>query len=204
VAGHTLQTDAIVIDRRPAMDSFQTFHAFSPNEGVLTILLRVPKKSGSSASLDLFDTAGFLLESANQGRTWFVKEHRVNVRRTGIGKSYLALASACDLCAIIGRNPVHEESRPKVAHLLSVALDAFEAAQRADIVLFKALFRFARDEGYPVRQEWMPMLVSDDRDRAEALLAAPADQVSAAEADVSRLIRRLKDYLRGHSELIVE
>ncbi len=203
--GLILQTDAIIIDKRPASDSFQTFHAFSPLEGALTILQRVPKKAASGfVSLDLFDTAALLMESSNQGRTWFVKEARILIRRLKIGRGYAPLRHACDLCALVQRNPVHQESRPPVTLLLSTALDAFETAARPDVVLFKAVFRFARDEGYPVRQEWLPLLGAADRARADALLSNPADRAEVDEPNVLRLIQRLKDYLKHHTEVLID
>ena len=59
-----------------------------------------------------------MLESSNQGRTWFVKEIRITTRRAGIGRSYDALRFASALAAVISRNPVHEESRENVARML--------------------------------------------------------------------------------------
>ena len=203
--GLILQTDAIVIDKRPPADSFQTFHAFSPLQGGFTVLQRLPKKTSASfVALDLFDTASLLMESSNQGRTWFVKEVRILVRRLKIGRGYAPLMHACDLCAIIARNPVHEESRAKVTLLLSTALDAFETAARPDVVLFKALFRFARDEGYPVRQEWLAELPAAERKKTEAVLAAAADAAETPEPEIARLTRRLKDYLKGHTEVLID
>jgi hypothetical protein len=99
-----------------------------------------------------------MLESSNQGRTWFVKEIRITTRRSGIGRSYDALRFASALASVVSRNPVHEESRANVARMLGTALDALASGARPDAVHLKSLYLFARDEGYPVQQEWMPSL----------------------------------------------
>jgi hypothetical protein len=203
--GRTLQTEAFVLLKRPPADSFQTFTVFSAEHGTLLILQRVAKKSSaSSVPLDLFDEVALLLESSNQGQTWFVKEARFQTRHPGIGRSYDALRFASLFAALIARNSVHEESRATVARLLQTALAAFETADRADIVFFKSLYLFARDEGYPVKQQWVATLTEADRTRAAALLNQPLAEQTTAAPEVARLQRRLEDYLRGHTEVLLD
>ncbi|HVS52540.1 MAG TPA: hypothetical protein VHD62_09305 [Opitutaceae bacterium] len=201
----SLQADVFILLKRPPADAFQTFHAFSDEHGALVVLQRIAKKSASTATaLDLFDEAALLLESSNQGRTWFVKEARVTTRPTGIGRSYDALRLASTLAALIARNPVHEESRAAVAALLRGALEAFASGARPDIVYFKSLYRFARDEGYPLKQQWFPTLPAADRADVATLLNQPLAAQSATPAAVARLQRRLEEYLRGHTEILLD
>src|SRR5882724_9611797 len=162
----TLQVDAFVLLRRPATDAFQGFHVFSAEQGALLVFQRIPRKpspgksvsktASAHLSLDLFDEVSLLLESSNQGQTWFVREPRLLARHATIGGSYESLRFASALAALIARNPVHEESRPAVTQLLRTAFSAFATAARPDIVYFKSVYCFARDEGYPVKQEWFP------------------------------------------------
>jgi hypothetical protein len=204
VPGQTLTAEAFVIEKRPPGDSFQTFVLFSAEHGNLLVLQRIPRKqSASHVAPDLFDEVSAFLESSNQGRTWFVKEVRIVSRRTGIGRSYDALRFACALAAVVGRNPVHEESREGVAQLLRAAFDAFSTAERPDIVHLKSLFRFARDEGYPVKQEWLPSLVAEDRAIATAALNRPLGEQDAGADDIGRIRRSLEGYLGSSTEIIV-
>jgi hypothetical protein len=201
----SIQTDAFVLLKRPAADAFQSFSAFSAEHGPLLLLQRVGKKSaGVSVTLDLFDEAAFVLESSNQGRTWFVKEARLIARHADIGRSYEALQRASVFSALIARNPVDEESRAAVAELLRAAFAAFASGVRPDIVYFKSLYRFARDEGYPLKQQWFPTLPSADRAVVATLLNRPLAEQTAEPAAVTRLQRRLEEYLRGHTEILLE
>ena len=202
--GQTLTTEAFVIERRPPADAFQTFVLFSAEHGNLLALQRIPRKaSPTHVAPDLFDTISAMLESSNQGRTWFVREVRIVTRRAAIGRSYDALRFASALVAVIGRNPVHEESRPNVEQLLRTALDAFGTAERPDIVHLKSLYRFARDEGYPVKQDWLPSLPAADRALAAAVLNRPLAEQDAAAADVARTRRSLEDYLSSRTEIAI-
>jgi hypothetical protein len=145
-----------------------------------------------------------LLESSNQGRTWFVKEATLITRHPDLGRSYETLRQASALGALIARNAVHEESRAAVAELLRLAFAALATTARADLVFFKSLYRFARDEGYPLKQEWFPTLPAADREVVAALLNLPLAEQTTAPAIVTRLQRRLEDYLRGHTDILLD
>ena len=201
----TLQTDAFVLSKRPPADSFQTFTAFSADHGALLILQRVAQKSAAAAiALDLFDEASLLLESSNQGRTWFVKDLRLLVRHADLGRSYETLVAASALASLVARNPVSEESRLAVAGLLRTAFAALAAGARPDIVYFKSLFCFARDEGYPLKQQWFPLLPDADRADVAPLLNRPLSAQTAPPATVHHLQRSLEHYLRGHTEVLLD
>lgn len=201
----SLQTDAFILLKRPPADSFQTYSAFSAEHGPLLILQRIAKKpTNASVALDLFDEVTLLLETSNQGRTWFVKEARLIERHAAIGRSYDALRLASALSSLVARNTVDERSREAVAALLRIAFTAFGSDARPDIVYFKSLYRFARDEGYPLKQQWFPTLPAADRAEVAVLLNRPLGEQTATPALVLRLQRRLEDYLRGHTEVLLD
>ncbi|HTQ31287.1 MAG TPA: hypothetical protein VMI53_08760 [Opitutaceae bacterium] len=203
--GFTLQTEAFVLLKQPPADSFQTFTVFSAGHGVLPVLQRMPKKNAAGAgALDLFDEVALLLESSNQGRTWFVREPRLLVRHEGIGRNYDSLRFASALALLVARNPVADESRPAVAALLRAAFAAFAAAARPDAVYFKSLYRFARDEGYPVKQDWLARLPSRQRAAAGEVLNQPVAEQTSAPAALGLLIGRLEAYLGAHTEILLE
>jgi len=205
VPGLPLQTDAFVLSKRPPADTFQTFNVFSSEHGALLILQRLGKKSGGAAvALDLFDEASLLLESSNQGRTWFVKEMRLVTRHPDLGRSYETLVAASALASLVARNPVPEESRVAVASLLRTALAALAAGARPDIVYLKSLYCFARDEGYPLKQQWFPLLPAADRATVAPLLNRPLSDQTAPPAVVHALQRNLENYLRGHTDILLD
>lgn len=201
-----LQTDAFVLLRQPPADKFQSFTAFSATHGPLLILSRLSSKTPAPA-LDLFDEVSLQLESSNQGRTWFVKEARLLTRHPGLGRSYATLAAASTLARLLARNPVHEESRATTAELLRTALAALADGAPPDLILLKSLYRFARDEGYPVAQQWLPTLPADLRATARELLHTPLARIDQSHIAVPHskiLHERLANYLRGHTEILLD
>ena len=81
---------------------------------------------------------------------------------------------------------------------------AFNSSERPDIARFKAVYCFARDEGYPIKQHWLPTLPSADRRVVTDLLNQPIAVQSATVTVVTRLQKRLEEYLRGHTEILFD
>lgn len=204
MAGLQLQTTAFILGRSPSgSDTFEQLTVFGAEQGQLLCLRRLTTRKGSAQAtpLDLFDEAELWLESSNQGRTWFIREHRHLARHPGIGRTYPALQAAASLARLVVRNPVPDESRAPVAALLRQGFGALDQGARPDLVWLKALFCFLRDEGYPVKQHWWQQLDADDRAIATALLNQPIAGQDPDPAAVRRVTRRLTDWVHGDTEL---
>lgn len=200
--GQQVQVTAFILTRQPSgSDSFEQLTAFSAEHGVLLCLRRTKQSKNASTPLDLFDEAELWLESSNQGRTWFIKEHRFIQRHDGIGRSYEALKTAAAFGTLIARNPVPDESRQPVTDLLRSSLGALAAGGRPDIVWLKTLYCLLRDEGYPVKQQWWPQLPATDRDIAVQLLNQPLASQTADAPIVARITRRLEEWVAAETEL---
>ncbi|HYC72622.1 MAG TPA: hypothetical protein VEB66_15540 [Opitutaceae bacterium] len=197
-----LQTTGFVLARQASTsDSFEQLTVFDSVHGILHTLQRIPKKAASNPPLDLFDEAELWLESSNQGRTWFIKEHRLQHRPAGLGRSYESLRCASALAALLLRNPVPDESREPIAQLLRQTFAALAAHPRADVVWLKTLFCFLRDEGYPVKQQWWQDLPAGDREAAALILNQPLAGQDPDAAVVARFTRGLEDWLHRETEL---
>lgn len=204
MAGPTLTTEAFILHKAAPKESFQPALAFSSEHGSLRLLQRVPRKPNPThVALDLFDRAVVWLDGGAAG-TWFVREARLEQRHAGIGRDYRRLQHACAFAALIARNPVSEESRAAVYHLVGTALTAFATSDRPDIVGFKSLYCFARDEGYPLKQQWFPTLPREDREAVAVLVNQPLELQSLPPPAVARLHQRMADYLRGHTDILVD
>ncbi|HLP06622.1 MAG TPA: hypothetical protein VK178_00550 [Opitutaceae bacterium] len=203
MAGQTLQTTGFVLQRPPAEDRHQQVLLLSAEAGQLLCFQRLSSRQ-PAVSLDLFDEVAASLTSSNQGRTWFFGELRVLRRFAGIGLSFAALKEASAFASLLMRNQVHEESRTAVVALLGTALQAWNDGRRADAVALKALYAFARSEGYPVKEDWAASLRGSDRENVRRVLNEPLAELGAIDADsVVRLLESLRRYLRGNAELVI-
>lgn len=199
----TLATEFHVIDRTPGAEGWLRLTVLSPTEGRLECMQRQSSRPTAGVPpLDLFDHVRAVLETRNQGRTWFIREAMPLRRRTGLGASYEALTFACRFARLLARTPVHDDSRADVSALLDRALDAWEAVVRPDAVYFKSLFLLARDEGFPVREGWLRALGASDRATAKSVLRQPAAEQTVTEPDLRHITRLLEDYLAQEHDFI--
>lgn len=180
---------------------------FSPEDGLLTALLRPPRGPAidTAPTPDLFDRLALDLNhgrSAPSGGPWFVREHRLLIRHTAIGRDYPTLAAASRLARLVSRNPVPEDSRIAIDTLLSRAFETLGRADaRPDLVYFKSIYCLARDEGLPLKQAWLPSLPVGDRSLVGIALNQPASSPDLADADLGRLTKRLEGYLSAEHDL---
>lgn len=204
MAGPSLQTTGHILQKPPAEDRHQQVLLLSAEAGPLLCFQRISSRQPAVA-LDLFDEVAATLTTSNQGRTWFFGEVRVQRRFSGIGLSFAALREASAFATLLTRNPVHEESRAAVLGLLGTALRSWNDGRRADAVALKALYSFAKIEGYPVKEEWAASLRGSDRENVRRVLNEPLAALEGIEADsVERLLGSLRRYLRGEAELILD
>lgn len=204
----SLATDAWVLFKKPPAETFQTFVVFSAEQGHLTVLKRISRKSAAmQPAIDLFDEVSLQLENRNQGPSWFVREVRLLTRFAAIGRSYDSLRLASAFAALVCRNQVAQDSRAKLYALLRTSLAAFASASPPDVVYFKSLYCFARDEGYPLKQQWLPSLPQALLEHAVLLLKSPLADLPADAGNHPYLLElqgRLNDFLRGHTDVLVD
>lgn len=200
--GQQIQTTAFILAKQlSGSDTFEQLTVYAGEHGTLPCLKRLAKKQSPTGSLDLFDETELWLESSNQGRTWFIKEHRLLQRHEGIGRSYATLRAASLLATLVSRNAVPEESRDSIMALLRSSLRALAAGGRPDITWLKTLYCFLRDEGYPVKQQWWPALPAADRDLVAHLLNQPLAAQTSDAPTVNRLTRRLEEWVSAETEI---
>lgn len=197
-------TNAFVLSREPSGESMLRLQLFAETLGVLPAYRRISRSRTAAASPppDLFDRIDAVLETRNEGRTWFLKEYTVTRRFAGLGQNYRRLEYASRLASILLKNPIHGDAAAALFADFETALCAWEEDAPPETVFLKALYVYARDEGFPVREDWRRGLPSARRDAADALIHRPLrDQPESALPHAVPLIESLQNWLRDHHDL---
>lgn len=197
--------EALVLLTEASGESFLKLHLLTVEHGVFLCLKRIPKKAGQSATPDLFDQSIVELERSKQGALQFVKDYQLIKRRETIGLRYQSLQDASSLSRLLVQNAAHMPESEALFDLATQALDAFAAGKASEVVLFKALFRLLKDEGYPVRESWWPNMPAGLKAVAKTLLNEPApERLADSEKDACRKIHQnLHDWMRQHTDLLL-
>jgi len=202
--GPTLLIDGIVLLRESTGETWLKITLLSPEEGVVHFLQRISHHTLSASPVDLFDRVNATLERRTSSGIWFAREVRVNTRHPGLGHRYPALREACVFARVLSSNPVHEDTRKSVFDLLARALQAWERGDREDVVGFKCLYVFARDEGYAVKEGWWPQLPNQEQVQAASLINLPIRNQEIGPEQVASIRRSLEHYLVNFTDIRLE
>ncbi|MEO0794956.1 MAG: hypothetical protein AAFX93_07335 [Verrucomicrobiota bacterium] len=199
----TLQAGGLVVAKALSGENHLRLHVLSAEHGRLVCLWRRTQKMGGSGP-DLFDQTDFKLEASSGGQTWFVKEYQLQYRHTGIAKRYRSLEQATRLGSFLWQNMLHAEFFEPMAQLANEAFHAFETLPLPYCIYLKSVYRFAREEGYPVRQQWMTHLPQRERETAHDIIHKPlGEQSEHAESESQELTVKLERWLRSETDIIV-
>lgn len=195
-------SSAIVLKLAPSGERFTQLHLLTPDYGLFNVLKRNRSKA-NAYTLDLFDQGEAHVdhkpgESAHRG---FLTDFVVSKKRSGLGKSYRALQAASWISGFLLRNPMHEESSEDLFRLAERAYDALNDGRPPNAVMLKTLYVFARDEGYPVLEDWASKLPPQTANAAATLLNTPLANIDLPREAQQSAFASLAHYIEHHTHI---
>ena len=190
----------VVLARRETSGGFERLDILTASHGLLHCMRRLGKRQEQTLP-DLFDGCECELESRG-GDACFVVEYTVSRRRQGIGASYPALREASAWARLVLANAPHMESTAPLHALTVQALDAWETGRHPEAVHLKVLYLLGRDEGLPVKEQWLRELPPPDRARAQEVLATPLGDLDEEAVGTGALVGSLRSWLANQHHLV--
>ncbi|MCD8481735.1 MAG: hypothetical protein LR015_03055 [Verrucomicrobia bacterium] len=80
------------------------------------------------------------------------------------------------------------------------AMKGFAGGQLPQAVFLKAVFQFARDEGYPVKEQWLRELPAEYQEGVIAVLRTPLQEICQPPESIERMRQDLMEYLRQKTD----
>ena len=99
-------------------------------------------------------------------------------------------------------NGLHMQDFVQLYNLMTSSLEAFQRAERPDIVWFKTIFLFGRIEGLAVEQDWLANLDKTKRKYAADVLSNPIKKQNPSFELLNYLINSLSFWLQSETEII--
>lgn len=201
--GEALTSHGVVLNRSDQSERFIRIDVLSSEHGLLGALLRKPDPKGRGIiPPDFFSRIECNLEQPQTGGVYFAKEIHILQTRTEIARNYDAFRHASSFARTLLINLVHLESTDEVYHLAEQTFDAFAVGDRPEVAHFKALFRFARQEGFPVGAEWLARLPESERVMATQSLREPLSGDQPLKQWSEMLLSSLIEYLKNHTPIV--
>ncbi len=192
----------IVIGIEEGSERFSRIQLFSKEEGFQQALKRKSTYRTGLQHLDLFQTVELVLEQKPTHDIGFLKETHILAERANIGKTYAAFESASRFCRAIYLNARHVEAPESVYDLLQQCLDAWNSKPHPQTTFFKALFRLAMEEGFPVRQIWLHQMPAKEKALAYTILTQPLESLTSPETPSKVLAENLTNWLTHQQDFL--
>ncbi len=203
MASPLVSTQALVLQKESRGNSFSAARILSPTLGCLDALMRKSSKLDRISQVDMFDDGEFILEMKENSHSGFIKEYNLKRRRHDIAKNYNAFMAASKMAKLIVANPTHPENADDVHKLLKRSLDAWERGASPQATLFKCMYLYCKDEGYPIKEEWRMQLPKRLRDIVDYILVTPLDQIKVEESDLEKALQGIRQYMSRSTHLFI-
>ena len=193
----------IVLSREEKGERNLFLSMFSPKEGLVRVIKHLSGKRVSAPMPDFFDELELRLRRPRTGGESipFVEEWRVLRRRPELAADRERLEAAFSIGRVFIENGSHLIEPAPYAELLQLSLDALSRGFPPSVVLMKTIYRFARAEGFPVKEDWWENLSLEDKALATKILNVPVrDLVPDNESSVP-LLESLRTWINTETEM---
>jgi hypothetical protein len=190
----------IILGREPGAERFEKIRIFGSEEGLDLVMLRKSSRSKGIDALDLFDEAELLLEKKSTGGLAFIKEARCLQRHSTISKNYPRFEAAAWFAKAVYLNAQHMSNAEGVFDLLKRSFAAWNEEKPTHIVLFKALFLLAHEDGFPVKERWMLRLEEEQTSKAVLILNGKPEANAHLDHEAQALWVQLSDWLKHEQD----
>jgi len=178
--------------------------AFSDTLGALLFIKKISSQK-TSQQPDLFDDISGTADapqSAEGSTLRFLRDFEITRRRAGIAKSYDALEQASMLAQCAAKNGRHVENCAKLSARLRRALDAMDAGAPPHVVSLKFMYLFARDEGYPIIEDFFNGLSEPKRALFSALVKTPAGECAELSTRAVDMLEEMCRWIYAETDII--
>jgi hypothetical protein len=163
-------------------------------EGLQSVILKGSGKKGMEIP-DLFQVGELSLRKKTTESIGYVEEFSLIEAFPGVARSYERLISASILARFFESNCLHLEEYLPAWKILLQSLRALDQRPHPQAVVFKAVFCFLRDEGYPVTQSWLQQLSTSSRAVVSKILHEPLDALELTPATTLHWLERLSAFI---------
>ncbi|MCH6257020.1 recombination protein O N-terminal domain-containing protein [Puniceicoccaceae bacterium K14] len=195
----------IVLNKKLSGENFIHLTLLSLDRGMVHAMQRKSKRRDSLSPLDLYDEADCNLEKTDGNDLSFLKDYELIKRRTKIGTHYRSLEIAARISFFLQSNPIHELNNHSVYSLSNTSLDSLIShPTNAICILIKVLYRYSRDEGFPVKEDWYSTLPTDDSRWAKTIINTPLAEIKIDTTCQTCVLESLEIYLDRFTEISLD
>lgn len=172
-------------------------------EGLETTFQRISSKEPTPTPPLLGTSELFFKSQKSSGDAPFIHDWQCHLERRGLCRPYARLQAASYFATFLRENAGILPDPDPVYALATTVFDAMETAQEPLAALFKALYKLALMEGFPVKEDWLLREHPDLAQDAIQILKTPLSSLTLDVDSVTRLkplLTKLLSWFQHHTE----
>lgn len=203
----TESDELLVLSREPSGENHLKLQLLGKQSGLLLGLLRQSRsgKTRRHSPPDLFDCIDATFSSPKTGASGpvFFSETTILRSHPGLARRYANLEAAVAYARMLIRNAGHLEDHNRLYHLSREFIGGLEHTSHPRAALLKVYFRFFREEGYPLKEDWWQGLPTEQRERASYLLKTPLHSIQDPDKTAENILQSLTRWIGGHTDILL-
>ena len=199
----SISCTGIVLRIEPRGENFRSVFILSPEVGSVHSLQRVSARKNPTQQIDLFDEGSFTLQTEGDPHSGFISDFDLKRKRQSLPHSYAAFRAASEFARILSLNAAHTENQEIIYSLARRGLDAWETGIEPQATLFKCLYLYCRDEGYPIKEDWIARLSQSSRKTVTSILNTPLAELRIEDDNIEEALRNLLAYFEHQTHIRV-
>ena len=192
---------ATVLDREFRGETSVYITAFAHDVGLMRMMKKCSVKKTSSLP-DLFDDIAISGEMQSPTSLKFARDFDIIKRRNDIATNYNSFEHACKISLSIVKNGAHIEDCAKLSTQLRSALDAIANGASAEIVRLKFMYLLAKNEGYPVKEDFYARLPQPQKELFSLLIKLPALELKDYATRTEPVLESYLNWLYSNTDII--
>lgn len=192
--------NAIVVGRDMRGESSVYISVLSREHGLMQMMKKVSVKT-TSLLPDLFDDISGYADAQTPQGLKFLRDFEISKRRTEIGKSYEAFNHAALIASVVAVNGRNIEDCARLEFNLRHALDAIAKDAPPEIVRFKFMYLLARNEGYPVKEDFFESLPEGKREMFSLFVKTPSLELREFRSRASDMLDALCRWIYANTDI---
>ncbi len=199
-----ISVEGIVLKKIEKSGSNLHFYIFTKKFGILLCIKRIPKKKISKLNPDLFDIAILDLDRIKTSEIWFIRDYRLIKSNSSISNYYKSFVYAAEYSNFLINNLKYIESFERFYELTLKAIYFWSNGAQPESVFIKTIYLLARDEGYPVKQDWINSLNRRNKILANDIIFNRINDHNLDESNLISLLQSIKNWLKYNTDFLVK
>ncbi|MBO7521047.1 MAG: hypothetical protein J6T16_02275 [Opitutales bacterium] len=190
----------IVLDKTLRGESGVLFAVFSAELGLCRLYKRVSQKKTAQLP-DFFDVISAEAEKSKTGGMYFLRDFEILASHSRIAESYEAFLDAAEIAKCALKNSAYLESFDSMRRRLLAAFSAINSGADPACVRIKFMYVFARDEGYPIKEDFAAGLGAEEFSALKKILSTPAAELGGGVAQSGLLLEKMLSWIAAQTDI---